>query len=327
MPHRELRKEIPEVEIESLSGRLRKDVSTLATEFGPRSIFAPDALERSAQLLDSRFKELGYDVTQEEVIVDPEYGYNGVWIEETTAVFNIVAEKKGTTNPDEIVILGAHYDTPGNKIPGANDNASGVATMLEIARVLKSVPIDKTLRFIGFVNEEPPFTWEECMGSIVSARRSKARGENIVAMVSLDEIGCYHEAGISPWLTEKQLKARAGNDSVICMTYGPGNQLLEKFAKVMERQIDVPVNAIFGHSRTDSKGHVWPTFKHHGFSDHMEYLGLGYPALCVTDTGPFRYGDHYHTASDTEDKLDYPVLAKVTIGLIEAVRSLVINPV
>src|SRR3989344_2527331 len=323
MSQHELGKEIPEVEIEALAGRLRKDVSTLATKFGPRSIFVPEALARSVQFLDSRFKELSYDVAHEDVTVQPEYVYNGVWIEETTTVFNIIAEKRGTTKPEEIVILGAHYDTPGNKIPGANDNASGVGAMLEIARVLKDVPAERTLRFIGFVNEEPPFTWEERMGSVVSARRSKERGENIVAMVSLDEIGCYHDAGVSPWLTEKQLRARAGNDSVICMTYGSGDKLLEKFAKELERHTDVPVTAILGHSRTDTNGHVWPTFEHHGYSDHMEYLGLGFPALCVTDTGPFRYGDHYHTDSDTEDKLDYSTLARVTAGLGEAVRSLV----
>lgn len=322
MSQHEFRREIPEVELEALSGRLRKDVSTLATEIGPRSIFVPEALAFSVHFLDSRFKEFGYDVAHEDVTVQPEYVYNGVWIEETTTAFNIVAEKRGTVKPEEIVILGAHYDTPGNEIPGANDNASGVAAMLEIARVLKDLPIARTVRFIGYVNEEPPFTWEECMGSVVSARISKKRGENIVAMISLDEIGCYHDAGVSPWLTEEQLRARAGNDSVICMTYGPGDKLLEKFAKELERHTDVPVTAIFGHSRTDSNGYVQPTFAHHGFSDHMEYLRLGYPALCVTDTGPFRYGDHYHTASDTEDKLDYPVLAKITIGLGAAVRNL-----
>ncbi len=326
MSHHEMRNSASEMELTAFSERLRKDVSTLATEIGPRSIFVPDALARSVQFLGLRFKELGYDVTHEDVTVEPEYGYNGEYIEESTTVFNIVAEKRGTSIPDEIVILGAHYDTPGNKISGANDNGSGVAAMLEIARLLKNVATDRTIRFIGYVNEEPPFTWESCMGSIVSAKKSKSTGENIVAMISLDEIGCYHDAGISPYLTEVQKRAKTSNDSVICMTYGPGDSLLDKFAKELEKHTDVPVIAILGNSRTDSRGHVWPKFEHHGFSDHMEYLGLGYPALCVTDTGPFRYGDHYHQPSDTEDKLDYQTFAKVTIGLGEAIRSLVTKP-
>lgn len=312
-----------ELEVGEVATRLHDDVHHLATEIGPRSIFVPEALTRSIQFLDDRFNSLGYQISHEEVDIPPHYQYGKVWIQESTTAPNIIAEKRGSTKPNEIVILGAHYDTPGDDIPGANDNGSGVAAMLEIARSLKGIQTDRTIRFVGFVNEEPPFTCEPCMGSVVSAQNSKERDENIVAMISLDEIGYYQTPERSPRMARAYPNVHSNGDSVMCMSYGAGEGLLKKFSRDFEEYCDIPIDVVFGESYTDSKGFKWPRFAPNGWSDHFQYLGLGYSALCVTDSGPFRYGAHYHTPTDTEDKLDYDTLAKVSSGLGKSIKSLV----
>ena len=151
---------LPDLENFALADTLKKDVVTLATEIGPRSVFVPDALERSAGFLEDRFNQLGLDVRRESFVVPAGVKFTrglreDIVTSQEIEVSNIIAEKRGTTRPDEIVIVGAHYDTQGVDTPGANDNASGVAAMLEIARALK----DEPFRFIGYVNEEPPFSW------------------------------------------------------------------------------------------------------------------------------------------------------------------------
>ena len=215
--------------------------------------------------------------------------------------------------------MGAHYDTPGDNIPGANDNGTGVAAMLEVARVLKDN--DRTIRFIGFVNEEPPFTWQETMGSIVSAQNSLEKDENIVGMIALDELGCFEDTGENP-VPNSDIPP-INPEAIVMLSYGEGKQLLEKVSNTFRESSSVPVEEVYGKSQEDRGGFVWPKVAPHGWSDHFGYLGFEYPAMMITDTGPFRYGAHYHTDSDTPDKVDFKTLAKVTQGVVAVVKDLV----
>jgi Iap family predicted aminopeptidase len=101
--------------------------------------------------------------------------------------YNLEAEITGSEKPDEIVIISAHYDSL-EGTPGANDNATGVAALLALARAFADSKPERTLRFVAFVNEEPPFFQSDDMGSFIYARRCRERNENVVAMLSLETI-------------------------------------------------------------------------------------------------------------------------------------------
>lgn len=321
----------------ALADRLKKDVVTLATEIGPRSVFIPNALERSAEFLGDRFSQLGFDVRRESFVIPAGLKFTrdlhpDIVIPQEIEVSNIIAEKRGTTRPDEIVIVGAHYDTQGVDTPGANDNASGVAVMLEIARALKDESPERTIRFIGFVNEEPPFTWEDYMGSVVSSRRSKELGESIAGMVALDEIGCFADKGQNPLFMLgsmllyrdffRDIVSRIPHDSIVLTSYGNGQSFLDHFSRKFRNHSNVPVTAYYGEHRME-EDRVLPVFDPLAWSDNYGYSALGIPSILVTDTGPLRYGNHYHKTTDTPDRIDYETLARVTQGVIGATKDLV----
>jgi hypothetical protein len=114
---------------------------------------------------------------------------------------NIIAEIRGVSRPEEIVLVGAHYDSVFD-CPAANDNGSGVAAILELTRMLAGLKLSRTVRFVAFTNEEPPFFRSEDMGSTRYARLCREQNQNIVAMLSLETIGCYTDAPGSqkyPW--------------------------------------------------------------------------------------------------------------------------------
>jgi acetylornithine deacetylase/succinyl-diaminopimelate desuccinylase-like protein len=160
--------------------RLEKHVSMLAGEIGERNIRHPQGLEASLDYIEKILGDLGYQVEMQEFKV------------EGKTVANLEAERIGTSLAGEIVVVGAHYDSVFGT-PGANDNASGVAGLLEIARLLATEELPRTVRFVAFVNEEPPFFMTGDMGSRVYASRSRRRGEDIVAMLSIETIGYYSE--------------------------------------------------------------------------------------------------------------------------------------
>jgi len=158
--------------------QLKRHISMLGEEIGERNIWKYNNLKTSAHYIEKMVRELGYDAKKQE------YGVKDMPVE------NLEWELIGVSNPEEIILVGAHYDSVLGS-PGANDNASGVAALLEIARLLKAERLSRTVRFVAFVNEEPPFFQTDKMGSRVYASRSRQRGEKIVAMLSLETIGCY----------------------------------------------------------------------------------------------------------------------------------------
>ena len=165
---------------QALAEALAHDVKRLSQDIGERNAMRHKALIAAADHIRESFKTAGYRIDQQD------YQVAGLTFS------NLTVQITGTKAPNEIVVIGAHYDSIDGS-PGANDNATGVAALLALARSFAGKNCDRTLRFAAFVNEEPPCFQTQDMGSLVYARRCKQRNENIVAMISFDGLGYYND--------------------------------------------------------------------------------------------------------------------------------------
>ncbi len=285
-----------------LRDALAADVAVLATEIGDRNVFKYDAYMRAAGFIEAQLAAAGYAVERQA------FDAGG-----RTCV-NLAAERPGSARAAEIVVVGAHYDSvPG--CPAANDNGSGVAATLALARSFAASAPARTLRFVLFANEEPPHFQSAEMGSLVYARRCRARGENVVAMLSLETIGCYSDEPGS-----QRYPAPFG---LLYPTTGDFIGFVGNYAS--RRLVRQAIGTFRRHARFPSEGAAVPSFVAGvGWSDHWAFWQEGYCALMVTDTAPFRYL-HYHEPSDTPDKLDFDRMARVVRGLRFVVDDLA-NP-
>jgi Zn-dependent M28 family amino/carboxypeptidase len=212
----------------------------------------------------------------------------------------------------ETLVVGAHYDSCFDA-PGANDNGTGVAAVLELARLLADLRGEAALRvrLALFVNEEPPFFKTELMGSLVYAKRLAASGEPVLGMLSLETIGFYSDEEGSqryPW--------------PLGLLY-PGRGDFVAFVGLVSSRAFVrrAVAAFRASAPFPSQGGTAPgLIPGIDWSDHWSFGRVGIPALMVTDTALFRY-PHYHSAADTPDKVDYERLARVVSGLERVVRA------
>ncbi len=278
----------------ALVAELRRDVERLARE---RNVFEPRGLEAAAQWIEAELRAAGYAPARQ------------TYEASRTPCSNIEAEIPGGS---EIVIVGAHYDSVAG-CPGANDNASGVAATLALARRFAGRAPRRTLRFLFFVNEEPPWFQTEGMGSLRYARRCRERNEAIVAMLSLETLACFTDAPGS------QRYPIRGLDLV----YGDRGNFTGFVGDVASRDLVREAVGVFReHARIPSEGiALWDGVPGVGWSDHWAFWQCGYRAIMVTDTAPFRY-PHYHKRTDTPDRLDYDGFARVVEGLIPVVAAL-----
>ncbi len=282
-----------------LPDRLADHVRVLAVEIGERNLRHPRQLAEAAAYLRETWARQGYQVKSQEYTV------------KSIAVRNLEIEITGARYPERIIIIGAHYDTVAGS-PGANDNGSGVAALLEISRRFSSAAPEKTVRFVAFVNEEPPFFMSGLMGSRVYAARAKRNNEQIVAMLSLETIGYYSEApGSQRYPFPLRLFYPDPANFIGFVGNLPSRKLLKKVSDSFQR------NSVFPAERMAAPS--WLTGV--GWSDHWSFWQEGYPAIMVTDTAFFRY-DHYHLAGDTPDRLDYDKMAEVTVGLYRTIAEL-----
>ena len=207
------------------------------------------------------------------------------------------------------MVVGAHYDSaPGS--PGANDNGSGVAALLALARRCTTRPA-RTLRLIWFANEEPPHFQEPTMGSLHAAYRSSQRNDDIVAMLSLETIGYFSDAADSQRYPTLVAPFYPSTGNFIAFVGNPDRA----------HWCTAVVGAFRRHARFPSEGAALPaSIPGVGWSDQWSYWQQGYPALMVTDTAPFRY-PYYHSRRDTADRIDYERMARVTSGLRDAITS------
>ena len=283
----------------ALGDALKRDVDELAGRIGERNLNRYESLTAAAQFIEASLADAGYDVERQE------YEVAG-----RTCV-NIEAEIPGERREDEIVIVGAHYDSVYG-CPGANDNASGVAATLAVARAFVGRKGTRTLRLVFFVNEEPPYFQTQIMGSWVYARRCRQRGENIVAMISLETIGYFRDE-----------KGSQRYPFPIGLAYPSTGNFIAFVGNYSSRRLVRQVVGSFRrHARFPCEGGAIPGFVPGiGWSDHWAFWQEGYPAMMVTDTAPFRY-PHYHQPTDTPDKLDYDRMARVVEGLTAVIEDL-----
>lgn len=291
----------------ALAAALEADVRRLALDIGPRhpGPFGVAGLRSAEDFLRAALIEAGYEPERQA------FETKGV------TVANLVATVPGGAKRDEIVVIGGHYDSVPD-CPGANDNASGTAATLALARRLARARPARTLRFCFFTNEEPPWFQTDDMGSLRHARACRDRGERIVGMLSLETIGYYSDAPGSqrfdPFPPLKLLYPDAGNFIAFVSDIRSGGFASGVVAS-FRKSTRFPAHGL---SLPDAIEGI-------GWSDHWAFAQAGYPAAMVTDTAAFRY-PHYHAAEDTPDKLDYPRMARVVAGLERVVRELVELP-
>lgn len=284
---------------QALAASLRADVERLAADIGHRSTFYPAKLAESAQWIRLELQAAGYEVREHS------------FVSRGTNVPNLDVTLPGTSRPEEIVVVGAHFDSY-QGTPGADDNASGVAATLALARRFAGQPSARTIRFAFFVNEEPPAFWTKDMGSWVYAKKCRAQNERIVAMLSLESIGYY--------------KAEEGTQKYpppLGLLYPDTGDFIAFVGNTSSRALTHRVITEFrSNAQFPSEGAALPWWVPGvGWSDHWSFWKEGYPAVMVTATAPFR-NPNYHERTDTPDTLDYDRLSRVTLGVGEVVRAL-----
>ena len=284
---------------QALAERLRRDVVMLGETIGERNHVRYRELATAMEYIEGRFDEAGIASRRET------YESGG------QAFANLVAELPGSRERSEILVVGAHYDSVVGS-PGANDNATGVAALLALAAALAGHSPQRTLRFVAFVNEEPPHFQTEAMGSLVHARRCAQRGERVAGAISLETMGYYStERGSQHYPPPLGWLYPSRGDFIGFVGNTDSRAFLHELVGSFRR-----------HARFPSEGAALPSgMPGAGWSDHWAFWQAGYPGVMVTDTAPFRY-PHYHTAHDTPDGLDYLRLARVVRGLEAAIRDL-----
>lgn len=280
--------------------RLEARVNALAATIGERNTRKPDALRAAETWVTEQFEKTGLTVKRETYQADDQ------------TVANLSIDLEGTAEAGRWIVVGAHYDTaPGT--PGANDNGSGVAALLELANALSRTPLEKSVRFVAFVNEEPPYFQTPLMGSVVNAENAKKRNETIDAMIAIETIGCFSDVEGSQRFPDARLAARfpkTGN--FIGIVSGTESATLAKQVHhVFQRNAKLPAELAI--LPTNLPGVSW--------SDHWSFWQSGYRAIMVTDTAPFRYND-YHKPTDTPDKIDFARMSLVVDGLERAIIEL-----
>jgi hypothetical protein len=285
--------------LRALEQELHTYVQTLAGDIGERNLFHYDKLVTAAEYIRSTLHDFGYEVQRQT------YEVKGRVCE------NIEAEVLGTDRPDHILVIGAHYDSVEGS-PGANDNGTGVAAMMALARVFVQTPSKRTVRFVAFVNEEPPFFQTDDMGSRVYAKRSRQRGESIDLMISLETIGYFSDTPGSQSYVPPLNFLYPSTGNFIAFVSNTDNDLwVETVTDLFRRQVPFPSEGAA----------LWGWIPGVGWSDHWAFWKEGFPAVMVTDTAPFRY-PYYHTADDTPDKVNYEHLARVVSGLREVIAAI-----
>jgi Zn-dependent M28 family amino/carboxypeptidase len=290
---------VPEAtpEEQTIAAALRRHVAAIANS--PRNLSRFESLQRAAAYIDGELTRAGYDPRHQA------YEVAG------RQVANIEAERRGSRRPARIIVIGAHYDSVADS-PGADDNGSGVAVMLELARRHAApATVASTVRFVAFVNEEPPHFMTADMGSLRYAAEAAARGDDIVGMMSLETIGYYSDVPGSqhyPFPFHLLLPDR-GNFLAMVSNLG-SVRALRAASRAFRSATRLPLLA--------SPAPAW--IPGVAWSDHWSFWQHGYPAIMLTDTAPYRY-PHYHLHTDTPERLDYERMAQVVTGCAAAIHA------
>jgi Zn-dependent M28 family amino/carboxypeptidase len=283
--------------------RLKTHVEKLAITFHPRDYTHLDNLNRTADYIAAEFKALGLEVIEQPYTVD------GV------SYRNIIARLG--PNSKSLMVIGAHYDSAGDHNPGADDNASGVAGLIELAKLLSKKNLKHRVELVAWTLEEPPFFRTQHMGSFIHARSMKAVDANIMLMMSLECIGYFSDEPNSqdyPVPGMSALYPNTGNFIAVVGRMEDGDRVRRvKFA--MRNATPLAVESINAPSAIQGID----------FSDQLNYWNEGYTGLLISDSAFYR-NKAYHTAADTVDRLDYMRMSQVVQGVHAAVLSIDAKP-
>ena len=299
---------------------LRSHVTMLAEVIGKRN--ASDerqirALKRAERYIETFWSQLGYDIVRNKYVIgkDSNPGYGAA---RGKKFANLEVNHEGSLRPEEIILVGAHYDSA-STTPGANDNGSGIAMLLELSRQIKDVKTDRTIRFVAFANEEPPFFKQRDMGSARYAKAASLKHENIVMMISLETLGNIKSTNCvqrKDFLTPEE--GSAYPDTCDFILFVSNNSTKEQLERALPSFKQHSAIEAFSVSFEDSKalnanGISW--------SDHWSFWTEGYPAIMVTDTAPMREPNTYHKENDTPINVSYEALVEVKKGLFAVLVS------
>jgi hypothetical protein len=286
----------------TLVGALKRHIQTIAAR--EHNIRRYDELEKAARYIEATLASYGYSVGRQEFLFDDKAVRN----------IDVVIEPRADLADPQVVVVGAHYDSVAGA-PGANDNGSGVAAIIELARLLRDRDgvSEKRIRLVLFVNEEPPYFKSEDMGSLHYARALAERKEKVVAMYSLETIGFYSSVpGSQRYPAPFNLIFPDRGDFVAFVGTLRSRTLVWEAIRSFRSHTAFP--SIGGVAPAAVPGIDW--------SDHWSFGQFGFPAMMVTDTAPYRY-PHYHQATDTPDKVDVESLARVVKGMERVIRDAV----
>lgn len=279
---------------------IRRDVSNLC-DLGPRHIDRIDALTQARELIADAMFDTGLYVHHQPVPAD---GHT---------LYNVIGEYRGSTIPDEVITVGAHYDTVVGT-PGADDNASGVATLLSLACACRGMQLARTVRFVAFVNEERPFARTERMGSVHAARACRSNNaECMRGMIALDMLGLYcDKPGSQRYPFPLSLVYPNRGNFIAVVGNSRSRRLMRRVTQCMRGGAGLPVQGLA------LPQWLVPDIRR---SDHGSFWEFGYPAVLITDTGNFR-SSLYHSAKDTPDTLRYDAMAVVVQQLVYTLRHI-----
>ena len=289
---------------DQIESNLRLHVDRLAGLIGPRFLQKPKSIQATIGYIEGQWAKMDCTCSRE--------CYDALG----NLATNLIVEQPGTKRADEIILLGAHYDTV-YSTPGADDNASAVAVLLEVSRLLRGHPSKRTIRYVAFACEEPPHFNLDSMGSQYHARQARLRGDRIRGMLCLEMVGYYsttdHSQTVPPqiprWMHRYvphrgDFLAAVGNMASwrLCWSFRRGFKRGTRTMPLFSICLPETINEI-------------------RLSDNSSFWDQGYPALMLTDTS-FLRNPNYHTETDTPETLDYPRMTEVAIGVASALRFL-----
>jgi len=259
----------------------------LAGELGERTLREYDNLNQARYYIKDYFREFGHEPW------DEKYTADGM------EVANVAVEITGYDRPDDIIVVGAHYDTIEDS-PGADDNASAIAGLLELYRLLSPYRYKKTVRFVAFTLEEPPFFSSELMGSMQYSAGCKKRNENIELMICLEMIGFGSKKCPQEFPLEEMKRNKPPYGDYLGVFSLPSSApYVSLWKDVYNTAAKRKIHDIVGPASIPGMD----------LSDHRSFVARGYPAIMLSDSGYYR-NKNYHTPGDTPDTLNYNFLAE-----------------
>jgi Zn-dependent M28 family amino/carboxypeptidase len=279
--------------------RLERHVRLMAERFAPRDYKHADNLDSVAAYIRGEFERTGGRVS------DQAYAVEG------NTYRNVILQLGPDT--EERIVVGAHYDAF-RELPGADDNASGTAGLIELAHLLDNTPLPMTVELVAYTLEEPPFFRTDTMGSVFHAKSLQQRGISVRMMISVEMIGYYSDEEDSQRYPSSLLNLFYPTEGNFIVVIGDLSSVSEvrRVKTSMNRAMELPVYSMNAPPSLVA-GIDW--------SDHLSYWERGYPAVMVNNTA-FLRNLSWHTDTDTPDRLDYERMATVVVGLYEAVLDL-----